>query len=365
MRRLPGTLAARVDGFTRDDRGLPWRVGLLAMVVSLLHAAPPYDVRFSNYPLSTRVKGLHPLTHLAYLANGDPRSHEAKLDYRFVVPLLLRPFNGSFVAAAVFFAVCGVIAFAVLTLMLRDGGVPPRTAALAVVSMAVTPAATVFTLGLDYFDAMAIALALGALWVSRQWAAGVLAVTALYTDERALVALVLGVVAQRWLGSRRGAAPVTLAVAVGVYAATRVALEVSTDLRTARAGVGPSVLAENIERWPIGIAFAFGAWWVLFGAGVFVATKQGRPWGLIAAAGFAGAVVSVVVVDDVTRSAAYLLPLVPLVVVALWRRTPARIDRWLTVALVAGLVVPVVTMNGPIGRHSPLPVHVARWVGLG
>ena len=77
------------------------------------------------------------------------------------------------------------------------------------------------------------------------------------------------------------------------------------------------------------------------------------------------AIALAVAVDDVTRSLSYLLPIVPMVVVAITRRWPhANLDRWFGAALIGCVLVPAVVMTGKLGHFNPLPLHLLRWMGI-
>ncbi len=362
------TAAAWFDRAVSPGRCWALRIGLIAVALAVLHGAPPYDlVLDSDYGSTGNAqKGRHPLTHLTGEGRGDPASHDAKLDFRFVVPLLLRPFNGSRAVGAALFAASGVLAIALLASELRRRGVEPRTVALGLFGVALTAAGGVFVQTVDYFDAVAIALVVTAGFVRRRLVAGAAAFAALYTDERALIGLALVIGAAAWLDRstvlvRRGLTLRTMAVASAMYLVTRVALDVTTDLRTERAGVGLRVAIDNLDRWPIALAAAFGVWWLIVAAGLYSVRADRTGWIVIGLT--AGAVVSALTVDDVTRSLAYSLPVVPVVLVALSRTlTPRRLDRVLGSALGACALTPIIGMAGELGRFNPLLFQIPRWV---
>ena len=138
---MPGrSIVARVVG---PSRFWEWKVALIAMALSALHAVPAYDQELHGDISHARLKGEHLLTHFG----GDsPTSHLAKLDFRLVVPMLLRPFHGSPIAAAVLYATCGVVVYAVFARQLQRAGIGNVAIALGLSAVAVTPVGGVFWL---------------------------------------------------------------------------------------------------------------------------------------------------------------------------------------------------------------------------
>jgi hypothetical protein len=355
---VPGrSIVARVFG---PSRFWEWKVALIAMALSALHAIPAYDQELHGDLSHARLKGEHLLTHLG----GDsPTSHLAKLDFRLVVPVLLRPFHGSPVAAAVLYAVCGVVVYAVFARGLKRAGLGDVTIALGLCAVAVTPAGGIFLLSLRYFDPVAIALAVLAAATRRAWLAVPLVVLALYTDERALIAVVLAALAVYWL-EKRNVGP-AVGAGVAVWFVSRIVLDRATDLRVESAETGLGVITHNISTWPIGLLMAFVCFWVLLAFGLWYLLQERSPVSFAIVACVGVAIAGAVAVDDVTRSISYALPVVPVVIAVLAHRwTEVAAERRFALAFVASLLVPAFVMAGDIGRANPLPVQVLRWTGV-
>jgi len=330
------------------------------MALSALHAVPAYDQELHGDLSHARLKGEHLLTHLG---GNSPKSHLAKVDFRLVVPILLRPFHGSAAVAAILYGVSGLVVYAVFARWLRRGGVGELAAALGLCAAAVTPAGSTFLLSLRYFDPVAIALAVLAAAVRRPWLAALCAALALYTDERALIALALAALTVYWL-ERRNTAP-ALGAGAALWLLSRIVLDRATDLRVESAETGVGVIVHNASRWPVGLLTAYVFFWLVFAIGLWLLLRErtAAGWAIVACVGIA--IVSAVAVDDVTRSIAYALPVVPVVITAIarrWREDAA--ERLLASACVGSLVVPAFVMARYIGHVNPLPIQVLRWTGV-
>jgi hypothetical protein len=367
VRRGIGDHALRfADRLAAPSRYWPLKIGVLVTAASALHAIPAYDVVFDENGL--RAKSLHLLSHLG--ADG-PESHAAKLDFRLVAPALVRPFDASPVAAAVLYALCGVVAYALMASELRRAKVAPSAVLLSLGAVAATAAGGVFLIDPRFFDGLAIALALAAGVVANRWFAAALAFVALYTDERALLALLVCVAAFRWLDARsddpppRGLSPLALLGAAVAYAASRLVLDAATALRTETADVGFGVVTENLTRWPVALVAAFALAWPILVVGLALATQRDLVRGAVVVALVGAVIAASTLVHDVTRSAAYALPAVPVAVLAIARRWPERaVAKAFGLAFVACMLVPAFAMAGQIQRVNPLPVQILRWFGV-
>ena len=353
------------------SRGRWWnlKVGLVCMCVSAMHATPTWDNYHQDNGVTVR-KGLHPLTHLVDLSVGS-RGHAAKIDFRFVVPLLLRPFHGSLLLASALFAICGVVTYALLAEELRRRNVAPIAILLSLSGVAATALGGVFLLAWTFYDAAAIALAVAAGCVRSRLAAVVLALVAIYTDERALLALVVSVLASLWLdrdradAQPRGLTPRVLVVVIGIYVVSRGVLDATTDLRTERSDVGLRVLSDNIHIWPKALVGAFAFWWIVLAIGLVLAAQRQRVVGRLLVVAAASLVLASAAVYDITRSVSYLLPLVPVPVVAITRRWPGVASaRIFGAAFVACALTPAFIAVGPVVMFKPLPINLLRAVGV-
>src|SRR4051812_16949735 len=91
-RRVIDFLRALLTRLSQPGPFWALKIGLVVMAVSFVHATPAYDSLPGRNTVFFRQKGLHLLTHFG---GDDPRGHAAKLDFRLLGPIVLRPFGGS------------------------------------------------------------------------------------------------------------------------------------------------------------------------------------------------------------------------------------------------------------------------------
>lgn len=242
-----------------------------------------------GYFLAYAEKVEHPLLDLS--KEYEPGSHQAKMNYRLTVPVLLHPLRLSrwqvlHVALPVLtiVSVCLIILLsAVLTFQLTADRVSSLFMALYACSTYMGSFS--FILAFDAFTMAQVLLAMlpGLNWGTR----AALACSASFTDERGLMACCLVIAAEFCLIAPPGRASVlnkrSLAIVAGLaaYWLGRLAIVHWTGLPSPIKGVGPGNFVRHIRFWHAGIWFALAGGWLLFALAVVVAHQQGRKMRLL------------------------------------------------------------------------------------
>jgi hypothetical protein len=252
----------------------------------------------------------------------------------------------------------GLVMFAVLHRVIADR-TSHRYATLCCLALAFCYLGEAYVADLNiFFDGIAIALAAGALVVTSEVAAAVLVLLALFTDERALITLVVGVLAVRVVTGRTRVGG--LLGGVAAYAVARTGLQLATELRTHTEGVGLAITRDLGWRAPVGVLVAWGAVWLVIGRGL--AALRSRAGGALLIGAFVAASVSAVLVYDVTRTAAYAVPAVVAAMIVLYQQRPNVAERTVWAAVLIGVCVPSMTVIEYFFWQLPLPYHLARLV---
>ena len=270
---------------------------LFILAVALLRTIPAYTAVESAFVKSTwqsaQLKFDHPLTDMARVF--PPASHEAKLTFRMTVPLVahvMRLTPGHFL---VLNALLGILLlYLVLTIahrIVQD----PTIALLTTLSIACAwPGQTAFhELRGGYYDAAALCLLLLASSARTNIAVALWTFLAVWTDERALLAVPLALFVQ----ARRK----PMIVASAAYILIRLAL--ATQYSTPTAGLGVPVFLNQLSTLPLGLWTGLGGAWV-----PIVAALRTQPWKIAAA--LTPLLLAASLVVDITRTAAYCLPAV-------------------------------------------------------
>ena len=141
------------------------------------------------------------------------------------------------------------------------------------------------------------------------------------------------------------------------------------DLSNSTSGVGPDVLADQLNNLPVGLWTGLEGLWLIVITGGVTAWVSGRRWWTAAAAAVVGAgLVAAFSVFDVTRSLIYIYPAALLGLAALQRAPAAHVRRVAAAAFLACLIWPLCTAAGrnAVEWTYPLPLQLARWTtGIG
>jgi hypothetical protein len=325
-------------------------------VVSFVCQAPALEVKRSFFATIVR-QGNHLLRPLPVI---DDASHEAKLAFRLVPPLLVHTLHLSVSEYYVVQGLLGVATLAGLAWLFHNVGYTRRDAALIVVGLAFTYMGAVwFVDSQPYFDAIAATVLVTAMCVRHPAVVFVAGSVALWTDERAILAL--GVVALFHLYRDRRNGALAAAAAFAAYVALRVFLGARYGLSTGKSEIGPSVLVDFWTAMPLAIALALEGLWVLLVVAYGTALRA-RQWTVVAAGVLtAGSLAAAVMVNDVTRSTVYALPGVVFAIAYLADKP----RRPLTIGLVLCVVIPtaatIVTSGAVLDHVSffyPVPVRL-------
>jgi hypothetical protein len=329
LQQIFARLEARAEAYVSGRHWL-WEACLLAVLFSVLCSSGIdnrlYEINV-NYSSGYYQKIQHPLRDLTL--GADPRDHDAKLNFRLTVPVLLHllrvsPGEHWVLPALTAAAICGLIAVSCrFAFRVTRDRVCGLFIALAVASTYIGSFGFTFCYDAIAIFQLALAMLPGTPWLLRS----LLVFTAAFTDERAFVAAPLLIV-QGLCFSAGGPGlrarlfnPRCLAVMGGMaaYCVGRAALGWYAGLRTPLDEIGLARIAANAPFWHAGVWFALEGGWLLVGlAGLALWQRRQFP-ALVAfvlamclslGAGFA--------VLDVLRSTSYVFPglLVALAVVA-------------------------------------------------
>ncbi|MDP1795217.1 MAG: hypothetical protein Q8K63_13860, partial [Acidimicrobiales bacterium] len=301
-------------------------------------------------------QGRNPLTPLAVMSES---SHESKLAFRIVPPLLVDTFHLSVEGYYVLQGILGVATLAGLAWLFHHVGYTRRDAALLLVGLSLTFMGAVWFLDTQpYFDAIAVSALVLALCVPHPAAVFLGGSIALWTDERSILAL--GVVALYHLHRSRHGGAVAAGAAFTAYVALRLWLGHRYGLSTGRSEVGPGVFFDYGVALPVAMLLALKGLIVVLAVGYWWAI-QDRQWLLVGAGALtAGSLAISMMVNDVTRSTAYVLPGVVVAIVSFVDRP--RKPLVIGLALCALPTITAIVATGaviePLTWFPPFPVRL-------
>jgi hypothetical protein len=300
----------------------------------------------------------HPLLDLAKIY--PPQTHDAKLNFRLTVPVILHllgvsPERHWVLPALTAVATCGIIfASCLFAFRVSRDRVCGLYVALAVCSTYIGSFGFML-----YYDAIAICQLALAMLPGLHWSLkGLLVFTASFTDERAF--LVSPFLLVQTLCSRSdGKTPrecllssESFAVLGGMacYCAGRLALEQFAGLTSSHEGFGFYRLMYNFDFWHAGTWLALKGGWLLVGIAA-LSLWQRRQWLPLSA--FAAMILLTLaggfLVEDVVRSTAYVFPafLIAFAVVAARENT-----RWLRSYCLAAFIISLAAGNYNVWRSQ-------------
>ncbi len=332
------------------------KVALITVAVSFVCQAPALEAKRTFFPTIVG-QGRHPLTPLRVVSES---SHEAKLAFRLVPPLLVHFGHLSVVGYYALQGALGVTTLAGLAWLFHHVGYTRKWAFGIVFALAFTYMGAVWFLDTQpYFDALAASALVLALCVPHPLAVFAAGSVALWTDERSILAL--GVVALFHLRHNRRDGTIAVGVALAAYVALRMFLGEHYGLSTGKSELGPAVLFEYWSAMPLAILLSLEGLWVILVAAYWSALRD-RDW-LVVGAGVltAGSIAAAVMVNDVTRSTVYVLPGVVFGLVYLVNkpRPPLRVGLALCVFIpTAGAIVTTGAIYSHISFFYPLPIRL-------
>ncbi|MEM1059434.1 MAG: hypothetical protein AAGK14_09325 [Verrucomicrobiota bacterium] len=253
--------------------------------------------------------------------NEDTESHSAKLTPRIFVPLVCHLLGLDAVGAVALASLANIGTLWLIWWFCRQrGGLDLATSALSVAAAGSIYAGCMGFLDMrSYpFDGVAVfLLTLAAVCLGRHyWALGIAFFLALWTDERAL--LTLPVYAVLLDPGRRAASPgrylwsaISLGVAVAGYAILRLILTLSLGWTQNFDQVGIGTMIHNLNLIPLGVALLFEGWWILIVPALYRAIWVRRhPVTILATLGVTLSLAASFMVLDISRSTAFLFPLI-------------------------------------------------------
>jgi hypothetical protein len=315
-----------------------FEVCFLAMLFSTLFTGGIdeiiYDTRV-KYDLAYFMKIEHPLADVG--RDFDPTKHDAKLNFRLTVPIILHwlpvPYREWWFRPAL--TACAIYGLLALCCILAYQVTGDRICGLWVtLGVASTYIGTLYTT--RYYDAIALCQLLGAMLPRMHWSLrGLLVFTAAFTDERAFVAapllLFTDITDTREKFLNRLKRPSCFAVFGGMaaYCGVRVLLEF-LGLSSPMGGVGIQTIALNARYWHSTAWFALEGGWLLVVLSMLSLWRESRRLEVVM---FACAIVVPLLVSlmvlDILRSAAYALPAVLVALTVLGRsESTARLRTW-------------------------------------
>ena len=348
------------------------RTTALTVVVSLVVAFPSYNDLDTSDPtwVGLRFRAAHGLFDHAGLSTSS-RAYE--LTFRVTVPLLAKVLHLGSTAGFLAIQAAGGVALILMVALLMERITGDRVVAtLVTLALASTwIGACGFCELRGNFDAVALALLMAAAYFRHPLLVLLFGVAAAWTDERCVLALVLvaifhvvldGPVSVRRLW--RSPQVITIAGAIVVYLATRVAVSVSYDLSQPHTRL---YTTDQLNNVPAGLWVAFEGLWLLIAAGWFVTIKQ-RHWLLLATTllPFAAICFLAISVVDITRGFLFASPALLLAFAEL-----RHVDRaWLRKAALWAAGVTLLWPVSYVGGKStvfwqfPLPIQLLRFAGL-
>jgi len=300
----------------------------------------------------------HPLLDVAKIY--PPQNHEAKLNFRLTVPVILHllhlPADQLWILPTLAAGgACGLILLScVFAFKVTGDRVCGLYTALAVASTYIGSFA--FTM---YYDTIALCQLALAMLPGIHWSLkGFLVFSAAFTDERAWLASPI-LLAQALCSPgpirtlrQRLLAPDFLSVAAGMvaYVFGRLALEAFAGLTSPHAGTGLDYIPQNVRFWHAGLWLALKGGWLLFWVATLCLWERRQFLALAAlvlSASFS--VGGGFLVEDVLRSTSYVFPAF---LVALMAAGAHENTRWMRIYCLAAFVISAVAGNYNVWRSE-------------
>jgi hypothetical protein len=352
--------------------GPRWKVKALAAILTLtlLRAFPSYDALRWPYVQATwrNVEPLleHPLTNPAALPQAAVDARLRNLAFRRTVLVVARCLRLGETGLLILFAAAGIASlYGVLAIV--DSVVSRKSALFVCLAAACAwPGEAAFhDLRGGYFDAVALAFLIGALWTPWPPAAACCIFFASWTDERALIASAFVLL----LAAARGASRAKLLAAPfawAAYLATRYMLASAESIPTTSGDIGLATLRQQANAIPLGVWTGLGGCWLLL-MGALCSAIVRRRYALAASfcAILAVLIASGMAITDITRTVAYCFPAVPASLALLAQSEPRdRIEKLAATSAWLSFIFPTYYVQGSTGFWwlYPLPLQIVRWL---
>lgn len=303
----------------------PWwkcRAVILSWIVATFFSSPSaYEFLRTDWMENQKAavqKFEHPLRDMS---DYPPESTQSKRTFRITVPLIAHLLRLDIIWVYVLQWICGFLLLAVTVRMVDDWFHDRLTAFLATLYLAaIYPGSAAFLEYWSLFDAFAYLFLAFALYFSSPPLIGTLVLAAAYTDERALIAspaIILfhairltpreSLVRPTALFNRQTAA---VLIAWALYFIIRSYLAFAHQLTTATGGVGLAELLNfrQLHVSHIGLWGAFEAGWIFFPLALTALWISRERWlAVIWTCSLGMSIFAALLVQDITRSASYLI----------------------------------------------------------
>ena len=288
-------------------------LSLFCMLYVFLIAFPPfYDLKTCDW-LAYQTE--NPFTRLP--DNFLKDSHEQKQQYRIAIPVICKILNikGYWVFSIQYISTFFFYLFSYKLSFKISGD-------KVIASLCTFLAANIFigTTGIYdvfyHFDIFAFLMLLMAMYYQNNLLVALFVLLASFTDERAFIASSLVFVYKICEGQNKNlqfkdlfkSNGLVLVFIWALYLGIRAYLTWFQDFYTATLDVGPSVIIKNYNTFPLSILFVFEAGWILIFMGLYN-YKQDTLFILITLVSALVIICVSLMVSDVSRSSAYLYPL--------------------------------------------------------
>ncbi len=344
---------------------------IVLTALALFFAFPSYNDIVSKDWDALFAKAAAPFANSTYGAG----THEAKITFRLLVPLILHFTHFGIAGTLVFLGIIGVLNFYMVVRLAFDMLQDKRQAFILGLCSAFIyfGKCSFIELRGTMFDGIAIFLLLCALNFRKPLLIALFVFLAAWCDERALVGSTLvwlyymlrqpqGNIIQKSFSAHT----ISVYVAWVAYAAVRYLLVRTYGLTTSLEGVGLSVLLNQINNVPMGIWSALeGLWIPVLYAGIMLYRNK-RYFEMLKYAGICCIILLAgLMVVDITRSVVYLFPVVFAAITVLQRYvSKEKLNQLLWFALILCFVYPAYYTGGKssIWWTYPLPLQMLRFI---
>jgi hypothetical protein len=316
---------ARLDRLTQHDRWVFTISGVVLLYV-LFVAFPSFDLLTKDFAASWEIlfrQAGHPFTTPAYA----PESHEAKLAFRLLIPVVVQVFHLNIPAVLALQFIAGFLSWMVFARVAEKMCGDRITAAILSLAMAcIGFSKATFDIRGVFYDNIAFLFLLLPFLYTRGLVIFCCITLAAWIDERALISssfIFLYLLLNR---KQKNIFFRMLAVwlAWAGYFGLRYYLANTYHLNTPAAGTGVSVLLGQINNWLLGIISGLEGFWILPLLFIYYKSKESN-WAHTVL--FSGNILIVMLVAlsvaDISRSMNYLFLAVPLMLHYIAQKEPA------------------------------------------
>jgi hypothetical protein len=357
----------KCDAFTEKKYWIATLTVLLPLI-SLFFAFPAYDgitTEFSELWKAIFRQIDNPFKEYSY----DPYSHEAKTTFRLFVPLVAKVLHLNIAGILIMQAVFGAILFymsAKIFLRLTDDKTSSLllTLALAFIWTGRTSVSEIRAM----FDGISIFFLVFSIYYKNPLLIFIGIFFSSWTDERGLIASSLVFLFWSYYPERRftffNKQTIAIITAWLAYFAIRFYMSFSLHLTTYSDYVGFSVFREQINNLPIGLWSALEGFWIIVLLSLIVLFKTDKKlYSFFIAIAVSIVLIVAMSVHDITRSMAYVFPVVFISILILKEQeTPFTLKKLSLVAASVSFIYPAYDTTGDyyINWVYPLPLQILR-----